>query len=188
MFGNDRRDDASDENHYDGAVEDALVEQMRAIGESDVVSNHHHGESHGSVGAGETKHKVALSAIHFVGLLSRPSREPLRDERHGNHIYGNPDGAEVGERADIDEHAHTDKEIGDEERVAHKLETPHEGGSRRNVAIQHNSGKERTEHRLKSDCLRKPRRKESHREGIDKLRNAIGVAFEKPASDARIGI
>ena len=50
------------------------------------------------------------------------------------------------QQAKIDEHAHTDKEIGNEDGVADELDAVHQRRKSRYIAVKDKPGKERTEY------------------------------------------
>ena len=89
--------------------------------------------------------------------------------------------ASTEEQPHIDNHPHTDEEIGDEQCVADKLNAIHQWRHMRNVAIEDEAGKEGAEDSLHTGYVGKGGTHEKNGHDEDKLHHRIAVAAQKPA-------
>lgn len=85
------------------------------------------------------------------------------------------------EQVDIDEHAYSYQEIGDEKGIADELQAVHERRYVGNVSVEDEAGKESSEHALDAYYLGQGCTHEKHRHDEDELHDGITVAAQKPA-------
>ena len=83
------------------------------------------------------------------------------------------------EQPDIDEHAHTNEEVGDEEGVADKLYMVHQWRHGRDVAVEDKSGEESTEDTLQPYKACQRGTEKQHGEDKDELHDRVAIAPEK---------
>ena len=91
------------------------------------------------------------------------------------------------EQPDVDKHSHTDKEVRDEQGVAHEVDAVHQWGSRGDVAVQHKSGKEGAEDAFEAAQLAERRTEKNDDQHKDVLEHIVGHVVEKAADDGRQG-
>ena len=92
----------------------------------------------------------------------------------------------VKEATHIDEHTHTDKEIGDEEGIAHKLDAVHQRRHTRNISIEHQTRKEGTEESLEPCQLRHGGTQHQQYKDKGKLRHIVAILLEKISRKSRV--
>ncbi len=73
FFGDEGGDDAGEEDHDDGAVEDVVGEEAGAIGEEDFVTDEDGGEGSGRLGVAKAEDYLALDGFHSVDFLGDKS-------------------------------------------------------------------------------------------------------------------
>ena len=89
------------------------------------------------------------------------------------------------ERLHVDNHAHADKKIGDEQGIAHKLQMNHQRRRGRNEAVEHDAHQEGPENALDTHKLHEARTQKDEGQHENKLGHGVVVAAEKPAAQAR---
>ena len=121
---------------------------------------------------------------HFETDAGGIGGQGLAYHAHRHHGGGNPhNGAAVEEQSQIDEHAHTDKEVGDEDGIAGKLDAVHERREARYVAVQNQAREEGTEDALQTYGLGEGGAEEEFGHDEDKLHHGVGVAAQELAGD-----
>ena len=151
-----RGDGAGYENHEHRAVENGLVHHARAVGENHIVADGHNGQGHCGVGGGQAEHHRAVGGSHAVEPLGCQGSQPFACERYSQHDRCYEQRIAFHDNAQIDHHSHAYKEVGDEKGVSHEFDTVHQRRCGWNVAVEHQSGEESSEHRLKPDRSRYP--------------------------------
>ena len=86
----------------------------------------------------------------------------------------------------VDEHAHSYKEVGYEYGVAHKFKPPHERGASGYETVEHKSGEECPEHTFKPYPRCHCGREEHHHHYVDELLDAVVVFLEEIACQTRV--
>ena len=137
------------------------------------------------MGTGEAEHHLAARGAVAVDALRYPRRQPLAENGHREHHGAHGERVGVENHAHVYHHAHADEEVGDEQRVAHKLDGAHKRRRRRHIAVEDKAGGKRAQHGLQAYQLRAPRGHEHHRHHEDILRHLLAVALEEPTREAR---
>ena len=88
------------------------------------------------------------------------------------------------EDGDIDEHTHSDQEVGDEQGIADKLDAVHQRRDAGDEPVEDESGEKGTEDALQSAHLRHRGAEKQHREHVDVEHHRVGKMLEEPAGDA----
>ena len=185
-LGDERAHHARHEDEEHGAVEHVLVEQVGAVGQEYAVAHQRHGQGGGGTRAAQAEEEVALEARHFIHQLCAPRGQPFAAKPHYHHDGGHEHGTRVAdERAEVDDHAHADEEVGNEKGVAHKLDVAHEGRGGGYEPVEHDAHKEGAEYALHAHELHEAGAEEHQREHEDVLHHAVVVAAEETAAYAR---
>ena len=179
--GDNRGDGACDEYHKHCAVEYGLVHHPGAVGQHHVVTDCDHGQGHCRVGCRQAEHHTPVCRVHPVAFLGYVRGQPFAGQGHGEHHRRDPEGVAFDDDPHVDHHPYPDEEIGDEQRVAHKLYGVHERRAGGDIAVEHKPGEECPQHRLKTHHPRQPCRQEDHREDEDILGDFLRIALEEPA-------
>ena len=119
--GDERTDHARHEYQHHRPVEHVVVEQARAVGQYDFIPHEHNGQRGGGACARQAEHQAAVVGLHLEYLLSGKGGQPFRGDARKGHHRRHEDCSAMAQRTQIDEHAHADEEIGNEEGIAHKL-------------------------------------------------------------------
>ncbi len=182
---------ARGEDHQDGAVQHALVQQadrlaVGRVAQYDVVAHHDGRERGRHVGAAQAEEQCALVAREAERLLREHGREVLgqcdADDHGGAHLDRLP---VLEEGAVVDQHAHADQEEGDEYGVAYEFDAVHEGRGARDERIHGQSGQEGPDDGFEPRQLGQESPEEDHDQHEDVLRHAVGAAAEEPVADER---
>ena len=127
VLGHQCTDDTGEEDHHDDTVEHDIVDQVHAGRHLQSHAHHHHGDGTGSMSRGQAEHHVPVGLCQSEQQAGDISGKGLakgaeeHDEEHDpQHLWTRKDGA------DIDEHAHTNQEVRDEQGVADKLDAVHQ--------------------------------------------------------------
>ena len=184
----DGGDGAGDEDDEDGAVEDCLVDQAITGGIGHVVADSHYGEGYGCMCGCQAEHHPSPGAGHTVDLLGDHGRKPLADEGYGEHHGGYCEGRWLPYDPDIDHHAYSDEEVGDEEGVAYKFYAAHQWRRSGDVAVEDESGKEGAQDLFESDLFCAPGSQEYEDKDEDKLCHLVGYRLEEKACQAWIEV
>ncbi len=184
-FGGKGADDTGKENHDYGAVQHIVVEQALAVFHDNAVPDKDGGKGGGCLCITQPEHHVAFFGFHVVDLLGNPCGNPFAGGCHDGHYYRHFQRfSACEEAADVNDHAYSDQEVRDEEGVADKFQTVHQGGHVRHEAVQHQSGEECAEDTFHPHKLHQSAAEKHHREHEDKLHHAVFVFPEEPATDA----
>ena len=131
-------DDAGHQNQQHGAVQHIVVQQAFAAGQDDVVAHQHRRQRCRRLRIAQPVHQVPFDAAHPVNLLRQPAGNPLARQGNGNHHARHLQRVAVAEDdMHVYQHPHAYQEIGNEKRVAHKLQVVHQRRDVRNQAVQH---------------------------------------------------
>jgi len=184
-LGGHRAVDAGDEYEDDGAVEHIVVEQSLAVGHDEVVA-HQHGSQRGpSLCIAQPEDHLTLEGLQSEGLLRHPRGHPFRHQRHNDHDACHLECAPSAEqRPDVDQHAHADEEVGDEDGIAHKLQTIHQSRHPGDIAVEHQSGEKGAQQSLQVDELHHQRTEKHQCQHKDKLYDDVLVVYEELAGHA----
>ena len=175
--GNDAR--SQDEHH--GSTHHIFVEQMLSVGQNDFISHHGNRQCRSRARGAQSAHHVSLSG----GKLQSPSHQ-LRCEkfaRRSDNDHCQSHGGDVPTREDgvqIDNHAHPNEEIGNEEGISHKLDALHQRSHSRDFAIEHDAHEEGTEKPFHSSPFHEPSSQEDQDEHEDILHHSLIETTEKP--------
>ena len=127
VLGHQCADDTGEEDHHDDTIEHDIVDQVHAGRHLQSHAHHHHGDGTGSMSRGQTKHHVTVGLCQSEQQTGDISSKGLakgaeeHDEEHDpQHLWTRKDGA------DVDEHAHTNQEVRDEQGVADELDAVHQ--------------------------------------------------------------
>ena len=176
------RNDAGEEYHHHHTVEHIGIHQVAAVADAEFHTHHHDGNGACCVGRSQAEHHVPIRYRHAESDTRQIAGNHLSDCSHhhhdNDHIGGVPT---LKEHADIDEHSHTNQEIGNEDGIADKLQTSHQRGDTRNVAVEGETGKEGAKHTFESDKRRDGSTEEKDGKDEDKLRDGITVSLQEPA-------
>ena len=118
---------------------------------------------------------------HFetpTGDVGRNGLAQCANKGDGQHHPN--DALPLKQQAKIDEHAHTDEEIGNEDGVADELDAVHQRRKSRNIAVKNKAGKERTEYSFEPNGRRNGRTKEENGHHKDELHHGIAVSAQEP--------
>ena len=140
------------------------------------------------MGGSQSEHHRAVVAVKAIRLLCNPCCKPLAHYRHHKHVSSHKQRLCVRQHPHINHHSHAYQEVGNEQGIAHKLYAAHQRRHIWYVAVEHQSGKERSKHGLKPDHLRHPRCEEHHSEHIHKLGDLVAIILEEPSREAGIAI
>ncbi len=188
-LGDERTHHAAHQDEDHGAIEHILAQQVGAVGQDDAVAHQHHGQRGGCTRAGEAEHEAALVGRHAKQALRGGRGAPFAQQPDGHHHGGHHESVDVLEqRAHIDDHAHADEKIGDEQGIAHKLDVAHQGRGGGNEAVEHDAHEEGTEDAFHAHQLHQSGSGKHEGEHEHVLHDALVVAAEEPAPQARKGI
>ena len=182
MLGHQRRYDARDKNHDDHAVQYLVVHQILAGADFQAHAYHDHGDGSGGMGTRQSEHHVAGSfgqteqQARQVGGHGLAEGAEEGDEKHNPQHVG-----ALEQGADIDEHAHADEEIGNEQGVADELDAVHQRRHMGYVAAENQPREEGSHDALDVDGLGEGCREEHHAEHEDVLHDGIGIAAQEIA-------
>ena len=159
---------------------------MAAIGQDDAIAHEDYSQGGCRTRIGQAEHQLPLGGLHVENLLCGEGGQPFartaHTYHHGCHEEG---GGMLHEGHHIDEHAHTNQEIGNKKRVAHKLNMIHQGRGGRDAAVEHDTRKECAEDAFHTHKLHQAGTQEYKYEYEDVLHNAVVIAAEKPTRQAR---
>ena len=159
---------------------------MATVGQDDAIAHENNGQSGCRTRIGQAEHQLPLGGFHAENLLRGEGGQPFAGTAHAYHHTSNEEGGRVLHKGHhIDEHAHTNQEIRNKKRVAHKLNVIHQGRGGRDAAVEHYTCQEGSEDALHSYKLHEASPKEYQNEHEDVLHNAVVVAAEKPTGQAR---
>ena len=117
---------------------------MRAIRHDDVVAHEGDGERGCRTCGGEPHHDAAFGFRPAKKPLRESGGKPFATSTGEQHHSGDEKDLPTGEhRLHIDEHAHTDEEIGDEKCIADKLDVVHQRAGRGDFTIEHQAYEKR---------------------------------------------
>ena len=85
------------------------------------------------------------------------------------------------EQPQVDEHAHADEEVGDEDGIADELNAVHQWRHMGNETVQYEAGEECSDDAVETDGLAQGSTHEEHCHDEDELHHGIAVAAQKPA-------
>src|SRR5688500_3017530 len=120
-FRYERRDDASNQDQDNGAIQHLIINK------SEIISYEDNGKGGCCVGTAQPEHQVPL----FPGITKNPSAQlsgdPFPEERHNGKGEGNDQGLRtVCQYAKVDEHSHTDQEERYKERISYEFNPVHQ--------------------------------------------------------------
>ena len=87
--------------------------------------------------------------------------------------------------AEVDNHAHTDEEVGNEQGIADELQTRHQGTGLGNETVDYQSCKESTKQAFQSYHLCQRGTDEDERQDENVLHDAVLKVAKEPTADAR---
>ena len=106
------------------------------------------------MGTGKTEHHIACRLRKTEQQTGQVGGNSLSEStEEGNHQHNPQHVKSRKERADINQHAHTNQEIGNKEGIADKFDAVHQRGHMRDVAVQDQSRKESTYDAFHTCCL-----------------------------------
>ena len=154
VVGHECTDDTGDENHHHHTVEHVVVHQIDSWCHFQSHAYHDHGDGASSVGRCETEHHVACRLGHFEQQAGEVGSHGLSEGSEESDEEYDPQHIAAREhRPHINEHAHANQEIRDEQRIANKLDAVHQRRHMRNIPVENQSGDECAEDTLQSDGL-----------------------------------
>ena len=116
-----------EENHYDHAVQHVGVNEIFPRRRGKLHSHHYDGYGAGGMGRGQSEHHVTVGQRQAEQSLRQVCRYRLAEGAEEDDAEDDKCCVPaVEEHADVYQHSHADKEIGDEESVADELDTVHE--------------------------------------------------------------
>ena len=170
---------ATEEDEHHGAAKHFVVHEFHAWSSSDGYD----GEGSSSVSIRQTEHQP-----HTVPALSHRPSHDSRGNQLGEHARHNHDCDQpkrfgmAEEDAYVDNHAHSNQEIWNEERIAHKLEARHQGTCLGNETVDYQACKERSKQSFETHHLGQRSADEDESQDEDELHDTILVATQEPAS------
>ena len=134
------------------------------------------------MGTGQSEH-------HVTRRLGQPEQQARQVGRHslaeGSEEDDEGDNPQhvwpLEQRADVDEHAHANQEVGYEDGVTGELDAVHQGRHVGDIAVQYQSGGECAHDALHADGLAGSSRQEHDGQDEDELHDGIGVAAQEVA-------
>ena len=134
------------------------------------------------MGRCETEHHVACRLGHLEQQAGEVGSHGFSEgSEEGDEEYDPQHIAACEHRPHINEHAHANQEIRDEQRIANKLDAVHQRRHMRNIPVENQSGDECAEDTLQSDGLRAGSAEEQHGHDEDELHDGIGITAQEPA-------
>ena len=91
------------------------------------------------------------------------------------------------EQPEVDEHAHANEEVGDEDGVARELQSVHQWRHMWDVAVHDQSCEECTYDAFQTHRLAEGRTHEKYRHDEDELHHGIAIASQEPSRQTRDG-
>ena len=117
---------------------------MRAIRHDDVIAHQGDGERGCRACGGESHHDAPFGFRPAKKSLRESGRKPFATGTGEQHHSGNEKDLPTCEhRLHIDEHAHTDEEVGNEKGIADKFDVVHQRAGRWDFAIEHQTHEKR---------------------------------------------
>ena len=136
MFRHHGADDAGDEDHDDDTVQHLVGDQKDARTDFQSHTHHHHRDSTGSMGAGQSEHHVSRrfrQSEQQAGQIGRYRLAERTEEVYQGH---NPQHVRpLKQRFHVDEHTHTYQEVGNEDGITRELDAVHQGRHVRDIPI-----------------------------------------------------
>ena len=135
-FRHQRGNDTGDENHHDDAVKHVVADEVDTWRHLQPHTHHHHGDGTGCMCRCQAEHHVAVAlrqteqqARQVSGHCLAEGSEEGDEQYHPQHVRT------VHQCPYVDEHAHTNQEVGNEEGVADELQTVHQWRHLGNIPI-----------------------------------------------------
>ena len=152
MLSHQGTDYTGKENHHHYTIEHDVVDEILAWRHLEAHAHHYHSDGSGSMGRSEAEHHITIGfrqpeqQTGDIGCQSLAEGSEEYDKEYCPHHV------ESGENGPhIDEHTHTYQEIGDEQRVADKLDAVHQRRHMGDIAVEDQSGEEGAEDAFKAD-------------------------------------
>ena len=149
MLRHHRGNDTGDEDHHHNTIDHVAVGEIDARRHFETHAHHDHRDGTGRMGGGHTEHHVAVAlgqTEYQTGDVGghgfAEGAEEGYEADHQQHLDGGEDGTHV------DQHAHTNQEIGDKDRVTDKLDAVHQRGDLGDVSVEDQARQESTEDAL----------------------------------------
>ena len=129
VAGHEGGDDTGDEDHHYDAIEHIVVDEVLTGSHLHTHTYHNHGDGSGGVGRGKAEHHVAVGLGQPEEQAGKIGGDGLAEStEESDEEYDPKDVGTFSQGTDVDEHADTDEEIWDEERIADELDAVHERG------------------------------------------------------------
>ena len=133
----------------------------------------------------ESEHHQSVGAGVVEEFLARHGGDVFRQCARHNHHGNDGECRSAGEHGfDVDEHTHTNQEIGDEDSVSDEFCAVHERGRRWYETVEDESAEESAEDALDTTELSNGCGEEDHGEYEDVLDDIVGLVTEEPSYDA----
>ncbi len=185
----ERSDGAGDENHHDGTVEHAVVQQSDGFAcggfaDNDVVAHGYGGEGRGGLCVAQAEDDAPFVRRVFERFLREECREVFGQDGDTGHDGRHRDGLEVAEKGPVvDQHAHADEEERNEDGIAYELHAVHQRGGGRDQLVEREPREEGADDPLHAGQLGQNGTQKHEGQHEDVLRNALFYPFEKPSGE-----
>lgn len=188
VLSGERTDDAREENEHHDSVHHFVAHQGLSRGDVEGCAHHHHGQRAGRVPVAQSEHHPARRLVPPEEPLAGPGGQPFRRGGRCQDDQHDPERVPaLEEQADVDEHAHADEEVRDEQGVAHEVDAVHQGRGRGDVAVQHEAREESAEDAFEAAQLAERCAEKNDDQHEDVLEHVVGHVVEKAADDGRQG-
>ena len=145
-------DDTGEEDHHDHTVEHIVVDKILTRGHFEAHAHHNHGDGTSRMGRGEAEHHVSIGLRQSEDETGDIGCDSLSKGAEEDDEEYHPDDVDAREEgAHVDEHAHTNQEVGDEQGITDKLDAVHQGRDVGDVSVEDQSGEEGAEDAFEAD-------------------------------------
>ena len=132
-----RSNDARAQNEHHRRAHHIFVEQMRTIGQNDFIAHHSNGQSRSRARRAQPTHHISFRGIQLQSATHQLRSQQFSCGANGNHRQSHRCNVPARQqRAEIDNHSHTNQKIRNEQGVAHKLNALHQRTRGRHFAIE----------------------------------------------------